>query len=73
MEMRVVAEWTSSSSGQQLIDRLRARTFSQSWQIPDDKLEAVVAAVEPGLRALYGDLDRRVEFTRTFSLRTARL
>lgn len=73
MELRVVAEWTSSSSGRELIDRLRARTFSQSWQIPEDKLEAVVAAVEPGLRALYGDLDRRVEFSRTFSLRTARV
>lgn len=72
IDTRVIAEWTSTSSGRELIDRLRARTFSQSWQIPDDKLEAVVAAVEPGLRALYGDLAREVEFTRRFLLRTVR-
>jgi SAM-dependent methyltransferase len=73
MEQRVVAQWSSTTSGRELLDRLASRTFSQSWQIPDDKLADVVAAAEPGLRALYGDLDRRTEFGATFTLRTARV
>jgi SAM-dependent methyltransferase len=73
VESRIVAEWTSSTSGREMLDRLAARTFSQSWQIPDDQLADVVRVAEPGLRAHYGDLDRRVEFSRTFTLRTARV
>ncbi len=73
VDSRVAAEWSSATSGRELLDRLAARTFSQSWQISDAQVPDVVAAAEPGLRALYGDLDRRVEFARTFTLRSARL
>lgn len=46
---------------QEIVDNLRARIDSSSWEIPAEKHEAVVADFEAMCRSEFGDLDREYE------------
>lgn len=72
-EARIVARWSSKATGRRMLDRLARRDYSSSWRIPDAALPAVLERVTPQVDALFGGLDREVEFERSFSLFTGRL
>jgi len=63
-----VASWPERMRGRTMLDRLGRRDYSSSWLIPDAALPAIIERVTPQLDALYGGLDREIEWTRTFQL-----
>ena len=67
------ASWPERARGRTMLERLGRKDFSASWLIPDDALPAVIARVTPQLEALYGGLDRELEWTRTFHVLAGRL
>jgi ubiquinone/menaquinone biosynthesis C-methylase UbiE len=69
----VLARWTGRSRGRLMLDRLARRDFSSSWKIPAEALPAVIDRVTPQLDALYGGLDRELEFERSFAVIIGRL
>ena len=69
----IVASWPERARGRTMIERLSRKDYSSSWLIPDAALPAVIDRVTPQLDALYGGLDREIEWTRTFQLLTGRL
>ncbi len=68
-----VASWPERARGRTMVERLGRKDYSSSWLIPDAALPAVIARVTPQLEALYGGLDREIEWTRTFQLLAGRL
>ncbi|TAK64372.1 MAG: class I SAM-dependent methyltransferase [Dehalococcoidia bacterium] len=68
-----VASWPERARGRTMLDRLGRKDYSSSWLIPDDALPAVIERVTPQLDALYGGLEREIEWTRTFQLLSGRL
>lgn len=73
VEVVRLAEWTERMRGRAMLERLARRDYSGSWAIPENAIQAVVDRVAPALEELYGDLDREVEYTRSFSAVVARL
>jgi len=69
----VLARWQTRSRGRTMLDRLARKDFSSSWKIPDEVLPAVIERVTPQLEALYGGLDRELEFERAMIATVARL
>jgi SAM-dependent methyltransferase len=72
-EMMDAARWSSRATGRRMLGRLARKDFSSSWRIPDAKLPEVLERVTPQIDALFGGLDREVEFERAFSLFVGRL
>jgi ubiquinone/menaquinone biosynthesis C-methylase UbiE len=68
-----LAQWTSSTTGQRMIERLKRRDYSSSWKIPDAVMPALLERVTPKIAELFGGLDRTIEYGRSFSMRYARL
>ena len=68
-----LARWTSSTTGQRMLDRLKRRDYSSSWKIPDAVMPALLERVTPRIVELFGGLDRTIEYSRSFSMRYARL
>jgi SAM-dependent methyltransferase len=68
-----LAKWRRRATGRAMITRLERQDYSSSWQIPKDALPAIIERVTPQLDALYGGLDREVEFERSFVLTVAAL
>ena len=69
----VLARWNSRSRGQTMLDRLARRDFSSSWEIPVESLPAILERVTPQMDALYGGLDRELEFERSFAATIGRM
>lgn len=67
------ARWPSRATARRMLGRLARKDYSSSWRIPDAKLPAVLDRVTPQIEALFGGLDREVEFVRSFSLFVGRL
>ncbi|MEK7692572.1 MAG: class I SAM-dependent methyltransferase [Chloroflexota bacterium] len=72
-EVLEAARWPSRATGRRMLGRLARKDYSSSWRIPDAKLPAVLERVTPQIEALFGGLDREVEFERAFSLFVGRL
>jgi ubiquinone/menaquinone biosynthesis C-methylase UbiE len=68
-----VASWPERMRGRTMLDRLGRKDYSSSWLIPDSALPAIIERVTSQLDALYGGLDRDIEWTRTFQLLSGRL
>jgi len=68
-----VASWPERARGRTMLDRLARKDYSSSWLIPDAVLPAVIERVTPQLDALYGGLDREIEWMRTFQVLSGRL
>ena len=68
-----VASWPERSRGRTMLDRLARKDYSSSWQIPDAVLPAVMECVTPQLEAMYGGLDREIEWERSFQIVIGRL
>ena len=68
-----VASWPERSRGRTMIERLARKDYSSSWQIPDEVLPAVLERVTPQLEAMYGGLDREIEWERSFQIVIGRL
>jgi ubiquinone/menaquinone biosynthesis C-methylase UbiE len=73
VSMTNVAGWPERARGRTMLERLARKDYSSSWLIPDAALPAVIERVTPQLEALYGGLDREIEWTRTFQLVAGRL
>ncbi len=71
-ERMVIAAWPSHTQGRRMIDRLARRDYSSSWRIPEERLPAIIERVTPQIDALFGGLDRDVEFERTFEVTLSR-
>lgn len=67
-ERMVLARWRRTTTGHEMLERLKRRDFSGSWRITDAALPAVVADMEAGLSRLLGPLDREVQLERAFEL-----
>ena len=63
-----LARWTGRAQGRRMLERLASQDYSSSWLIPKEALAAVVERVTPLLDALYGGLDREIEFERGFTV-----
>lgn len=73
VEEVTLTRWAGSSTARKMLERLARRDYSSSWQIPDGVLPAVIERVTPEIERLYGDLDREIEFPRSFRAAIARL
>jgi SAM-dependent methyltransferase len=71
--LTTVASWPERARGRTMLERLGRKDYSGSWLIPDHALPAVIARVTPQLDALYGGLDREIEWTRTFQVLAGQL
>lgn len=68
-----LAKWRRAGTGRAMITRLERQDYSSSWKIPKAALPAIIERVTPELDALYGGLDREVEFERAFVMTVATL
>ncbi|MBI5288115.1 MAG: class I SAM-dependent methyltransferase [Chloroflexi bacterium] len=73
MQTALLASWTSSTTGQRMLERLKRRDYSSSWKIPDAAMPALLERVTPRIAEMFGGLDRTIEYSRSFSMRFARL
>lgn len=73
VEDRTVARWLQPSSGRRFLDGFAARTFSNTWDIPDALVPEIVARLAPELEAILGDLDRSIDVDVSFVLSAIRL
>ena len=69
----VLTRWQSHTNGRRMLDRLATRAYSGTWLIPEEHLPAIIERVTPQIDALYGGLDRDVEFERSFEVTVALL
>ncbi len=68
-----LVRWKGRGTGRRMLERLARKDYSGSWVIPDEALPQVVERVTPELQRLYGDLDRELEWERSFAATVARL
>jgi hypothetical protein len=73
VERRTLARWNDSTTGRRMLERLKRRDYSSSWKIPEAVMPELLERVTPKIAELFGDLDRVVEYDRSFSMRLARL
>jgi len=73
VEEQTLARWNGHTTGRNILERLARRDYSASWQVPEEKVPAIVERVTPQLESLLGGLDREIEYERTFSARIGRL
>jgi ubiquinone/menaquinone biosynthesis C-methylase UbiE len=73
VEERTLARWKGETTGRRMLERLKRRDYSSAWKIPDGVMADLLERVTPKITELFGDLDRVVEYNRSFSVRIARL
>jgi ubiquinone/menaquinone biosynthesis C-methylase UbiE len=73
VETHTLARWKGSTTGRRMLERLKRRDYSSSWKIPDGVMPELLERVTPRIGEVFGDLDRVVEYDRSFSMRFARL
>lgn len=61
-----VADWTDQFRPIELIEALHNRTFSQTWDIPEDVLHGVHDKLLPWAKEQYGDLNQPVDSQEEF-------
>ena len=62
----VVAAWTDSESPRNVLDGLRDRVMSSTWDIQDDLLQEAARRTEAWALYQYGDLDRAFDYEARF-------
>jgi SAM-dependent methyltransferase len=67
-----VAKWETEMAPLDYIESVRARTFSQSWDVPKEVLERVHQKLLEWSGQEFGDLDRRQPVPEEFALMVAR-
>lgn len=60
------AEWQTSLSPRQILDGIRSKDDQESWVLPDDLLERVMARLDTYAGAQWSDLDAGQQVTRRF-------
>jgi len=70
---RTVVSWASNTTGRRMLERLARKDYSSSWRIPDEALPDVLERATAEIDKLFGGLDRKVRFERSFSLFAGRL
>jgi SAM-dependent methyltransferase len=73
LERRTLASWTGTLVPRRRIERLANKTYSSSWQVPDEALPEIITRVTPRLEQAFGSLDAEVEVPRSFSAVFGRL
>lgn len=68
----LVARWSFRFRPADLVERLRARTYSQTWDVSDDVLERVHVRLLAWGKSEYGDLDQEVASEMEFRLLVSR-
>ncbi|HEY8173875.1 MAG TPA: class I SAM-dependent methyltransferase [Dehalococcoidia bacterium] len=68
-----LAEWTGTTRGRRMLERLARRDYSSSWKIPEKIMPELLERVTPMLDDLYGGLDREISFDRSVSMTVGRL
>jgi SAM-dependent methyltransferase len=67
-----VLRYQASVAPREVLDLIRGRLSSDTWEIPDDVFTATVAEVTAWAEQEYGDLDKPLSEERRFILRIAR-
>ncbi len=70
---RELARWRVASTARGLLDEVLAQLHSQTWSIPVALLPEIVERAQPGVVAVMGGLDTRVEAEAVFRVHVARL
>ena len=73
VERQRVTEWLRPMTVRQVQHGLATKDFSGAWQIPDDAMPAMLAAMEPKVAEVFGGLDVERGDERAFDLTVARL
>jgi SAM-dependent methyltransferase len=72
-EHRLAAAWQDTITARAILDSNARRHGSGSWTIDEATMDEMLRRAEPGLLALFGDLERPATFNRTFELLVARV
>jgi SAM-dependent methyltransferase len=67
-----VAAWTREFRPIDLIERLHARTFSASWDMPDEAMDAIHERLLAWTHETFGDLEASLETKQEFRVTAAR-
>ena len=73
LERRTLASWTGTFVPRGRIERLANKTYSSSWQVPDDALPEIISRLEQRLAEAFGSLDAEIAIPRSFSVVYGRL
>lgn len=68
----IAAEWSATFRPADLLEQLRARTFSHSWAMSDEAIAAVHERMLTWARQEYGDLDALLESRHEFAITLTR-
>lgn len=73
IELRHVAAWERPTTAREVLDGMVRKDGSGSWQIPDDRMPELRAAIEPPVVEWFGGIDVPRAAARRFDLTIARL
>ena len=73
VETRRVATWQRVTTAREVLEGLARRDFSGAWEIPEERMEALLAAMRPKVVGWFGGLDTPRPAERAFDLAIARL